>query len=99
MVYEIINITAKGEVDFKINLNRLALELDHSEYDPEKFSGLIYRIKNPSATFQIFKSGKFICTGCKNNGNIKYVVSELIQLLTKFNNDNQQKRKDKEKSS
>ena len=69
MEYEITNVTAKGNLGYELNLNRLAISLDNSEYEPEKFSGLIYRL--PPATFLIYKSGKFICTGLKNKKKLK----------------------------
>jgi len=85
MEYEITTITAKANLGFAVNLNKLALNLDHTEYEPENFPGLIYRIIKPSATFLIFSSGKFVCMGCKNKeeieDSIKYLKKEIEKLL------------------
>lgn len=97
--YKIVNITSSGEVGFNINLNLLALELKNSEYEPEKFSGLIFRLVNPASTLQIFKSGKFIVTGCKDDKDIEESIEQLTKIIGKFKDDYQQKRKEKEKSS
>jgi len=80
MEYEIINITAKSNLGFKPNLNKLAMNLPHSEYEPERFSGLIYRTTKPKATFLIFSSGKFIVMG-KNEGEIEKSIERLKKTL------------------
>ena len=34
-----------------------------STYEPEMFSGLIYKLKEPKCVFLIFNSGKVVITG------------------------------------
>lgn len=82
MEYEIKSITATGKIGFEINLNKLAMELEHTEYEPEKFSGLIYRL--PPATFLIYSSGKFLCVGCRNNKEIENSIAQLLKTMNKF---------------
>ena len=52
----------------KINLTDLMLMLPFSntEYEPEQFPGLIYRITDPDVVFLIFSSGRCVITGSKN---------------------------------
>ena len=85
MEYEITTITAKANLGFAVNLNKLALNLDHTEYEPENFPGLIYRIIKPSATFLIFSSGKFICMGCKNKEEIEKAILQLQEDIKEKN--------------
>jgi len=49
----------------KIDLSNLMLHLpfDKTEYEPEQFPGLIYRLENPSVVFLIFSSGRCVITG------------------------------------
>jgi len=82
--YEIKNIVATGKLDFKPNLNLLALELEHSEYEPQQFSGLIYRLIEPKTTFLIYSSGKFLCVGCRNNKEIENSITQLFKTLSEF---------------
>ena len=51
----------------KLNLTNLMLTLpfDKTEYEPEQFPGLIYRIDNPKVVFLIFSSGRCVITGSK----------------------------------
>lgn len=52
----------------KLNLSKLMLYLpfDKTEYEPEQFPGLIYRVDNPKVVFLIFSSGKCVITGSKD---------------------------------
>ena len=82
MKYKIKNIMAVGDVGKKLNLNKLAVELEYAEWDPEKFNALIYRIIEPTATFLIFKSGKFVCVGTSNEENLKKAIGKLKIKVT-----------------
>src|SRR4030065_2690149 len=61
------NIVASGTISLKLNLNFLALEMQNTEYEPEQFPGLVYKLIEPNATFLLFSNGKLVCTGTKNN--------------------------------
>ena len=52
----------------KIDLSNLMMYLpfDKTEYEPEQFPGLIYRIDNPKVVFLIFSSGRCVITGSKD---------------------------------
>jgi len=60
------NIVASGTINLKLNLNYLALEMENTEYEPEQFPGLVYKLIEPNATFLLFSNGKLVCTGTKN---------------------------------
>src|SRR3990167_2534877 len=57
------NIVASGSIDVDLNLNFLALELENTEYEPEQFPGLVYKLNEPTTTFLLFSNGKLVCTG------------------------------------
>ncbi len=71
------NIVASGSIDLKLNLNYLALALENTEYEPEQFPGLVYKLIEPNATFLLFSNGKLVCTGTKN----KQQLNESMKLL------------------
>ncbi len=73
------NIVASGSIDLDLNLNLLSLELENTEYEPEQFPGLVYKLDNPTATFLLFSNGKLVCTGTKN----KQQLDESMQQLNK----------------
>ena len=77
------NIVASGAVGMDLNLNTLAMKLDNTEYEPEQFPGLVYKLPQNRATFLLFSNGKIVCTGCKTEDEVHEVVEVLIQNLTK----------------
>ncbi|MGK0209371.1 MAG: transcription initiation factor TFIID TATA-box-binding protein [Patescibacteria group bacterium] len=73
------NIVASGAIDYDLNLNTLSLELENTEYEPEQFPGLVYKLNNPNATFLLFSNGKLVCTGTKNKAQL---ADSMVQLNT-----------------
>jgi len=73
------NIVASGAIDLDLNLNTLSLELENTEYEPEQFPGLVYKLDEPNATFLLFSNGKLVCTGTKNRAQL----DESMELLNK----------------
>lgn len=73
------NIVASGSIDLSLNLNLLALELANTEYEPEQFPGLVYKLEEPTATFLLFSNGKLVCTGTKNKKQLEDSMKQLIK--------------------
>lgn len=62
---EVKNVVAVGELESDIELNALmiGLGLEKTEYEPEQFSGLIYRPEDSRCVLLVFASGKVVVTG------------------------------------
>ena len=73
------NIVASGSIDMALNLNELALTLENTEYEPEQFPGLVYKLNEPNATFLLFSNGKLVCTGTKNRAQLEDSMKKLIK--------------------
>jgi len=73
------NIVASGSIEIALNLNLLALELANTEYEPEQFPGLVYKLEEPTATFLLFSNGKLVCTGTKNKKQLEDSMKQLIK--------------------
>lgn len=71
------NIVASGSIDLNLNLNLLALQLENTEYEPEQFPGLVYKLVDPTATFLLFSNGKLVCTGTKNKEQLEESMKQL----------------------
>ncbi len=71
------NIVASGAINLKLNLNTLALELENTEYEPEQFPGMVYKLEDPTATFLLFSNGKLVCTGTKNKAQLDESIVQL----------------------
>lgn len=94
------NIVASGAIDLDLNLNTLSLELENTEYEPEQFPGLVYKLEEPNATFLLFSNGKLVCTGTKNKAQLD---DSMVQLNTNVRKalkriEEMQKKKAKEKA-
>ncbi len=72
------NIVASGSINMILNLNELALKLENTEYEPEQFPGLVYKLEEPNTTFLLFSNGKLVCTGTKNR---KQLDEAMVKLL------------------
>jgi transcription initiation factor TFIID TATA-box-binding protein len=59
------NIVSSGDLGADLNLNAMAigLGLEHVEYEPEQFPGLVYRLENHDVVLLLFGSGKVVITG------------------------------------
>ena len=75
------NIVASGSINMMLNLNLLSLTLENTEYEPEQFPGLVYKLENPPATFLLFSNGKLVCTGTKNNQQLEDSMNQLVKTL------------------
>ncbi len=79
------NMVASGNIGMKLNLNKLVFKLENSEYEPEQFPGLVYKVPHSHITFLLFGTGKIVCTGAKNEKEINDAVKKLVATLKKLN--------------
>ena len=77
------NIVASGSVGMDLNLNTLAMKLENTEYEPEQFPGLVYKLPEAKATFLLFSNGKIVCTGTKSKEAVYAALDLLIVNLKK----------------
>ena len=77
------NIVASGTINLQLNLNYLALAMENTEYEPEQFPGLVYKLENPNATFLLFSNGKLVCTGTKNKQQVEQSMDNLLVNVKK----------------
>ena len=75
------NIVATAPLGIKIPLETLVEHLEGTEYEPEQFPGLVYRIKDPKAATLIFSSGKIVCTGARNVKDVNIVIKKVVKIL------------------
>jgi transcription initiation factor TFIID TATA-box-binding protein len=78
------NMVASGDIGLDLNLNELAMKLENSEYEPEQFPGLVYKLPGTKATFLLFSNGKIVCTGTKSESDLKSAVQTLAANLRKL---------------
>ena len=77
------NVVAFAVLGKKIVLNKLVERMGNTEYEPEQFPGLVYRIKDPRAAALIFSSGKIVCTGAKSIPMAKEAMRKIVNDIRK----------------
>jgi transcription initiation factor TFIID TATA-box-binding protein len=79
------NMVASGSVGGKLNLNEIVFKFDNTEYEPEQFPGLVYKLTGQpvlaNITFLLFGTGKIVITGAKSEQEIKDSVLLLRKQL------------------
>jgi len=78
---KIQNIVASAILGGLIDLEKAALILRKTMYEPEQFPGLIYRMPEPKVVILLFASGKLVCTGAKKEQNVYEAVNKLHHEL------------------
>ena len=80
--FKVLNIIAKVDFGKSINLEDLAVKLEKCIYEPEMFSGLIYKDESTKAAFIIFSNGKTIIAGLKSEEQAAQAAKTIENLLS-----------------
>ena len=84
-VISVENVVASASVDQKIDLNDLTKKFPDTEYHPDQFPGLVFRLKSPRTATLIFRTGKMVCTGAKSeemaHKAVKTVVTNFVKVV------------------
>jgi len=78
---EIQNLVFSLELGVWIDLERFVETVLDSDYSPELFPGLTYKIHDPSSTFLIFSSGKCVLAGLKNICDLQKAIEKLVETV------------------
>ncbi len=82
---QIQNIVASANLGALVDLEKAALALPGSMYEPEQFPGLIYRMDKPVVVLLIFSSGKMVITGAKREEEVVKAVNAIYERLREHN--------------
>ena len=77
------NIVASTSFAEKLDLDMISQSLEETEYEPEQFPGLVYKLLEAKATFLLFSNGKVVCTGTKSEKEVYAALDKLIVNLKK----------------
>ncbi|MGC8601185.1 MAG: TATA-box-binding protein [Thermoprotei archaeon] len=75
------NVVASANLMSEVNLEKAGLQLENVLYEPEQFSGLIYRMNDPKVVLLIFGSGKMVCTGARSEEDVYRAVEKIYKRL------------------
>ena len=78
---EIVNIVGTADIGGGVDIEVMADILDNVMYEPEQFPGLIYRMEKPKVVILMFRSGKMVLTGSKNEDQVNEAVDKMTSIL------------------
>lgn len=79
------NIVCTVNLGCNLNLKEIAFKAINSEYKPNKFPGILMKIKEPKTIARIFHNGKMICMGAKSEDDSKRACREFCKILKSLN--------------
>ena len=78
---QVQNIVASFDFGREFDLERIARSFENTEYEPEVFPGLVFRLEEPKTVVLLFVSGKGVCAGAKSMADIKRAALAITKLL------------------
>jgi transcription initiation factor TFIID TATA-box-binding protein len=82
-IINIQNVVATASLGQSFDLLSIVRMIPGVEYRPERFPGLVYRLKKPKTATLIFSSGKMVCTGAKSERQSRKAVMKVLEDLKK----------------
>ena len=82
-IVSIVNVVSSASIDQKMDLIKIEKKFPETEYNPEQFPGLVFRLTNPKTATLIFRTGKMVCTGAKSEELSITAVNMVVQKLRK----------------
>ena len=82
-IVSIENVVASASVDQAIDLADVTKKFPDTEWHPDQFPGLVFRLTSPKTATLIFRSGKMVCTGGKSEAMSIKAVRTVVQKLRK----------------
>lgn len=81
---EVQNIVSSFDFGKEFDLETIARTFENTEYEPEVFPGLVFRLDDPKVVVLLFVSGKGVCAGAKSMRDIRKAAQKVLTLLKKY---------------
>ena len=82
-IIAIVNVVASASIKEQLDLNEIAKKFPDTEYHPEQFPGLVFRLKVPKTATLVFRTGKMVCTGSTSEELAVKAVNIVVAKLRK----------------
>ena len=84
MEIKVENIVASASTGIPFDLEMISGSIEEAEYNPNRFPGLIYKLKKPKTALLQFTSGKLVCTGAKNAEMVHEAVNTVLDRISEL---------------
>ncbi|TMW51279.1 hypothetical protein DOY81_003665 [Sarcophaga bullata] len=78
------NVVATVSLACELNLQDINNRTRNSEYTPSRFHGVVMRMRDPRCTALIFRTGKIICTGARNETEASLGTRKFARIIQKL---------------
>jgi len=75
------NVVATANLNQKVDLNAVVKSHPSAEYRPEKFPGVVLRLRRPKTAILIFSTGKMVCTGARSGRESRRAIMKVVREL------------------
>ena len=74
-------ITVSLDIEKKLDLNQIAQKIEGTEFNPERFPGLVIKDENPIVNIILFSTGKMVITGFDKTSEAEEIVDKTIKKI------------------
>lgn len=78
---EVQNMVASVNFQRKFDLEDIARNYRNTEYEPEVFPGLVFRMEDTNIAFLLFVQGEGVCVGAKSEEEIEEGINRIEEAL------------------
>ncbi|CAG9864401.1 unnamed protein product [Phyllotreta striolata] len=78
------NCVSTVDLQMTLDLQTINARTRNSEYNPSRFHGVVMRLREPRTTALIFRSGKIVCTGAKNEHDGLLASKKYARIIQKL---------------
>ncbi|XP_026478569.1 TBP-related factor [Ctenocephalides felis] len=78
------NCVSTVNLGCELNLKDIYRRTRNTEYNPSRFSGVVMRIIEPKCTALIFRTGKLVCTGGRNEASNNIGARKMARIIQKL---------------
>lgn len=79
--YNIENIIASSNLNYKLRLKEIAEKLPDCEYKPENFPGVIWRPRATYGVVVLMEDGRMMCTNVRTLEDVDALFNRMVKLL------------------
>ena len=84
VIVQIQNMVASLNLGCTVRLKDVAMYARNAEYNPNRFSAVIMRLRNPNVTALIFESGKIVVSGAKAEYECRLAARKFARIVQKI---------------
>lgn len=78
------NVVSTVNLACPLDLMKINFRTRNSEYNPSRFSGIVMRIREPHTTALLFRSGKMVITGARNEDDSRLAARKYARIIQKL---------------